>query len=371
MRDIATVNAWSGWMPSWVPQSARHYLAHTEAGLPIRELARDAGCHASTVLRQIRNYESRREDPLVDAALSRLSRALPYEGAGSFAKEKRMKVRQTTESHQDQNLTEATLHQEAARVLRRLCESGSLLVVAANMDKAVIVRTRDGEEPLRTGIVDKEVAEAMALKGWLRCGQAGRIARYAITATGRETLSRLLAEAENKALGFADAQAVFNRPEGEATEDKKDSETDRSRRKRYSMAESPLLVLARRKDREGAPFLSDDLVRAGERLREDFELAQMEPRGNQSWDSYLTEEGGDIPLPSSNTPRGRVAGALRDLGPGLGDVVLRCCCNLEGLEQAEKRMGWSARSAKVVLRIALQRLHRHYRQLGDAGQMIG
>ena len=32
----------------------RLYLAHTEAGIPIRGLARDAGCHASTVLRQIR-----------------------------------------------------------------------------------------------------------------------------------------------------------------------------------------------------------------------------------------------------------------------------------------------------------------------------
>jgi hypothetical protein len=69
--------------------------------------------------------------------------------------------------------------------------------------------------------------------------------------------------------------------------------------------------------------------------------------------------------------RARVIGALRDLGPGLGDVALRCCCYLEGLESAEKKMGWSARSAKIVLRIALQRLKRHYAELGDAGGMIG
>jgi len=66
-----------------------------------------------------------------------------------------------------------------------------------------------------------------------------------------------------------------------------------------------------------------------------------------------------------------VAGALRDLGPGLGDVALRCCCYLEGLELAERRMGWSARSGKVVLRIALQRLKRHYDGLGAAAAMIG
>ncbi|MEO0864137.1 MAG: helix-turn-helix domain-containing protein, partial [Pseudomonadota bacterium] len=43
-------------LPLWVPQGAKHYLAHTEAGLPIRELARKCGCHASTILRQVRRF---------------------------------------------------------------------------------------------------------------------------------------------------------------------------------------------------------------------------------------------------------------------------------------------------------------------------
>ncbi|HAR51660.1 MAG TPA: helix-turn-helix domain containing protein, partial [Roseovarius nubinhibens] len=60
-----------------------------------------------------------------------------------------------------------------------------------------------------------------------------------------------------------------------------------------------------------------------------------------------------------------------DLGPGLGDIALRCCCHLEGLESAERRMGWSARSGKIVLRIALQRLKRFYDGLGDEAAMIG
>ncbi|AZB55371.1 helix-turn-helix domain-containing protein, partial [Cereibacter sphaeroides] len=70
--------------------------------------------------------------------------------------------------------------------------------------------------------------------------------------------------------------------------------------------------------------------------------------------------------------RERVAAALRDLGPGLGDMVLRCCCFLEGLEAAERRMGWSARSGKIVLRIALQRLRRHYDETyGRSRPLIG
>jgi len=44
----------------------------------------------------------------------------------------------------------------------------------------------------------------------------------------------------------------------------------------------------------------------------------------------------------------------------LEDIALKVCCYLNGLEKAEKRLGWSARSGKVVLRIALQRLANHY-----------
>nr|WP_245824433.1 DUF6456 domain-containing protein [Pseudoruegeria aquimaris] len=42
------------------------------------------------------------------------------------------------------------------------------------------------------------------------------------------------------------------------------------------------------------------------------------------------------------------------------------------MERAERRMGWSARSGKIVLRIALQRLRRHYDEMvGPHGPLIG
>ena len=59
--------------------------------------------------------------------------------------------------------------------------------------------------------------------------------------------------------------------------------------------------------------------------------------------------------------------ALRELGPGLADMALRCCCYMEGLETAERRLGWSARSGKIVLRIALHMLARHYAEAGSEG----
>jgi hypothetical protein len=150
------------------------------------------------------------------------------------------------------------------------------------------------------------------------------------------------------------------------------------RRVRYNLAESPISAMGRRRDKDGKPFLEPDLVAAGERLREDFELAQMGPRVAQNWDRFLTggDRGGfraDAGLAEGpRAARDRVAAALRDLGPGLGDVALRCCCFLEGIEVAEKRMGWAARSGKIVLRIALQRLRRHYDETyGRSGPLIG
>ena len=363
-------------IPSWVPEPALRYLAHIETGTPIRALARQAGCHASTVLRQVRAFEARRDDLLVDEALRRLGRQVQHQkGSGSKFKENRM-IAENLPLNEDTTVTEIRLKTEACRILRRLCETGAVLAVSAELDKAAVVRETETGSPSRTAIVDREVAEAMALKDWITCNTPGRVSRYRITGTGRTALNHMMAEAENQASGFAEAQIAFTgQPSGWGAPGV-DTEDSHHKRIRYNMAETPLTLLARRKDRDGQRFLSADLVCAGERLREDFELAQMGPRVTQNWDRFLTGvDHNPIGMPGSaggsDAAGARVISALRDLGPGLGDVALRCCCYLEGLGRAEKRMGWSARSGKIVLRIALQRLKRHYETLGDAGGLIG
>ncbi|MCA0960861.1 DUF6456 domain-containing protein [Salipiger bermudensis] len=358
--------------PAWVPEEARHYLAHTVAGEAIRKLARDAGCHASTVLRQVRRMETLRDDPLVDGALRRLGAMRPQAMAVPPTKEfGAMNEMTGHETAPD----EVKLAREARRVLRRLCESGAVLAVAAEMDKGVVVRDSGEGGSTRTAVVDAPIAQAMALKGWIACDAPGRISRYRITSAGRAALGRLLAEQETKLRGFAESQAGFD--SGRAAEEAMQAEEDDPKtRRRNLMHEVPLALLARRRDKDGAPFLSDELVRAGERLREDFELAQMGPRVTQNLDQFLTAgvdrgvSGGGQSGPDA--ARARLTAALRELGPGLGDVALQCCCYLEGLELTEKRMGWSARSGKIVLRIALQRLHRYYDDLNArGGGMIG
>ena len=354
-----------------LPEDARLYLRHVEDGETIRGLAREAGCHASTILRRIRRFESRRDDPLVDAALAGRA-AAPAERPAETGR-------------------------EAMRVLRRLAEPGSVMATAESMEKAIVTR-----DDIRTAVLPRALAQTMALRGWVaQLPGGGRIQRYAIAPAGREALRGMLRSPRQRsavpgAVDFVDARPVdadavacdglAEAPAGFDHADRHrvwqdrvidDPEDGRRRNGRVNIAESPLLLLARRRDGNGQPFLTPGMVAAGERLREDFELAQMGPRITQNWDGFMTA-GVDMSYSGggyrggSDSARDRVGAALRDLGPGMGDIVLRVCCFLEGIELTERRLGWSARSGKIVLRLALMRLERHYCETyGTGSPLIG
>jgi hypothetical protein len=239
------------------------------------------------------------------------------------------------------------------------------------MDKAVVLRPGSDGEQTRTAVVDRHVAQAFAVKDWISCIRQGRVARYAITQAGKAALKRLLEEdrRRRRADGFAEGASGFQAQHAEYGEARVTDDEGRRTAMRVNLAESPLATLARRKGPDGKPFLTPDLVQAGERLREDFERAQMGPRLGQNWERFLTAGtdrslfSGDAGLAEGpSAARARVTEAMEALGPGLSDVVLRVCCFLEGLETTERRLGWSARSGKVVLKIGLQRLLRHYKE---------
>ncbi len=369
-------------LPGWLPDAVRLYLHHTEDGISLRALARRDGKHASTVMRLVRRYESRRDDPLVDAALAALlhstdARTPLAQNPATQIPTAREDDRTMSAPIRPQSLVAdaATIEREGKRILRRLAEPGAILAIAPDMEKAVVMRDFPDGRTARTGVVERVVAQAFALKDWIVCRKPGRVASYEITAAGRAALLRMLDEDDRPGLAeaatpFADQHRDWDIREL-ATE-------DGPRRIRYNLAESPVAVLGRRRDKEGKLFLEPELVAVAERLREDFELAQMGPRVTQNWERFLT--GGDRggfradsgQAEGPRAARDRVAAALRDLGPGLGDVALRVCCFLEGIEAAEQRLGWAARSGKIVLRIALQRLHRHYCEAyGKHGPLIG
>jgi hypothetical protein len=115
-------------------------------------------------------------------------------------------------------------------------------------------------------------------------------------------------------------------------------------------------------------WLSDPQFEAGERLRADYWFARLSPRVTANWSALA---------PSGRTRRGasssaadlrdeviaakeRVMRAIEAVGPELAGVLIDICCELKGLEDAEKSHGWPQRAGKVVLRLALTRLARHY-----------
>ena len=133
-------------------------------------------------------------------------------------------------------------------------------------------------------------------------------------------------------------------------------------------AESPLGWLKSRKDRNGRPLISDPQFEAGERLRADYWFARLSPRVTANWSALA---------PSGRMRRGaptdaaglrdevlaakeRVMRAIEAVGPDLAGVLIDICCELKGLEDAEKSRGWPQRAGKVVLQLALNRLARHY-----------
>jgi hypothetical protein len=133
-------------------------------------------------------------------------------------------------------------------------------------------------------------------------------------------------------------------------------------------AESPLGWLRSRKDRNGKRLIEDHQFEAGERLRADYWFAHMSPRVTSNWSALAPSDRGRRGAPSNPAAlrdeviaaKERVMRALTAVGPEVSGVLVDVCCELKGLEDAEKENGWPQRAGKVVLQIALTRLARHY-----------
>lgn len=358
-------------LPVWVPRAVQSYLAHTDGGLSLREVARRQGVHASTVLRQVRRSESRRDDPLVDQAMDGFRGCQEISGRGGGTMDSAVGQAQAV-VRPNAALGAEALGREASRVLGRMAESAAVMVVSPDMDRAVVLRQGGEGKAHRLCTVDRSVAQAFALNDWISCDGkkpgGGRVTVYRLTVAGKSMLRRIGADRFDAPFAAQHRQMDLREIEG----------ADGRMRMRVNVAESPIVMLGRKRDKDGKPYLEGELIRVAERLREDFELAQMGPRVAQNWDRFLTAgDRGSFRTDSGlaegpRAARERVLLALADLGPGLGDVVLRVCCFVEGIETTERHMGWAARSGKIVLRIALQRLKRHYdERYGQSGPLFG
>jgi len=128
-----------------------------------------------------------------------------------------------------------------------------------------------------------------------------------------------------------------------------------------NLAESPLGWLFSR------GLVSKRQFDAGERLRADWERAQLSPNVTMKWDAPPTGKVArgapalSDPATAQLLAKQRFEAAVEAVGPGLSDILWRIVCAGEGMRDAEQALGWPARAGRLVLGLALDRLADFYR----------
>lgn len=149
--------------------------------------------------------------------------------------------------------------------------------------------------------------------------------------------------------------------EGEAAPGNEADRGQSARSVTVNAAESPLGWLFAR------GIVTQRQYDAGERLRCDWERAQLAPRVTMAWDAapVARGRGGSAAEPDLGgaqlDARRRFEHAIAAVGTGLADILWRIVCAGEGMRDAETALGWPARAGKVVLTLALDRVADYYR----------
>lgn len=258
----------------------------------------------------------------------------------------------TLDSQEDESLARAT-----RRLLQALSEPGAR--GAANEIEAgtiVVLASRNGVTLARAKL-PLRVAESAVSRGLAAWEAEDGARRLRPTEAGRAHLRRLTAPVQPF---LAQHAPLVSRPLEKGAPPTIVNE-----------GESPLAWLARRKDKDGRPFLDPAQVAAGERFRRDAEQAQILQRVTANWEASIAASrrgagaGANISELAMDARR-RLARALDAVGPDLAGLLTDVCGYLKGLEIVESERGWPARSGKIVLRIALDRLARHYGLAAEA-----
>jgi hypothetical protein len=244
------------------------------------------------------------------------------------------------------------------RLLRALGEIGAAAAPGDLDAGTLVVRAPSKGVTVVRAQVPAAAGEAAIRDGLAQWAPDGGTRRLRLTDAGRAFLRRL--DADDPDLDLFRAQHGAHRrraPEKGAPPTL------------VNEAESPLAWLARRKGADGRAFLAPAEIEAGERLRRDIEQAQILQRVTASWEASLSASprSGDRGVAVTEIAidaRRRLARAHDAVGPDLAGLLTDVCGFLKGLETIESERGWPARSGKVVLKIALARLARHY-GIGD------
>ncbi|GJE18332.1 DUF6456 domain-containing protein [Methylobacterium marchantiae] len=239
------------------------------------------------------------------------------------------------------------LGRDATRLLEALDEEGAYALPDPLTDGEIIVRSGGSGISLCSGRYGAQAGRALVACD-LAEQAAGRRARLTISPAGRARLRR---ERAGRGMPYL-AQHLDLEGDGEPSRPVRD------------VSESPLAWMARRRDRDGTPLIDAACFEAGERLRRDMTMGALMPRMGSDW-SGVKVDGGGPRDPSAGSDamlaaRQRVRAALNAVGSDLSGLLIDLCGFIKGLERIEAERRWPARSAKVVIRIALARLAEHY-----------
>jgi hypothetical protein len=237
-------------------------------------------------------------------------------------------------------LAEAEIAREARRVLRRLAGARSALF--ARHDDFAVARSAATAPGSRLAL-GVSFVEAFVRAGWIVADGPGR---FILAEAGRAFLVRSFGGEDR----FAEQHRVMQ---------SRTLSEEGGRAVRVNVGESPLARLKSRDLVDATQFA------AGEKLRRDYTLAQLTPRMGIDLSAVVVSGGARGPGADSISDiavaaRQRFSRAMAAAGPDLSDLAFAVCCDLQPLEQAEAQRGWSKRSARVVLMLALDRLAAHY-----------
>ncbi|MBV9550560.1 MAG: ATPase [Alphaproteobacteria bacterium] len=238
--------------------------------------------------------------------------------------------------------TEAEIAREARRILRRLAAPRAALFARANpsgISDYAVARNAAAAAGSRLATEADFVTEFLRA-GWIVPDGAERLI---LSGEGRAFVVRSFGGEERFAAQHREMVAA----------------KDGGRAVKVNLAESPLARLKSRGLIDATQFA------AGEKLRRDYTLANLAPRMGVDLSAPVVSGGArgagsehlsDIAVAA----RQRFSRAMAAAGPGLSDLLFDICCDLAPLEGAEAKRGWSKRSARVVLMLALDRLAAHY-----------
>lgn len=236
------------------------------------------------------------------------------------------------------------------RLLKFLKGNAATVQVARDGHTALIERKDSRRLKLPLNMINVALSDGLILqRGKRKCGELLEV--------------QLSPEGEAKAKAKARAKVAKDAP---VTPNRAEGSTETKATGLIVNDGSPLARLYFFGQKAGRSWLSKEEFHAGERLRVDFEKSQVSPSLGIDWDAFgmpraRSGAGGQASASDfADAARKRLTQALAIVGPEMAGLLLDVCCFLKGLERVESERGWPRRSAKLLLKVALASLDRHY-----------